>query len=100
MARGRELTAQGLKGMERHEKRWKEVDEGKLEMPKGPRMLYVLSGQGYDAEKGEVTGGKSRWVIYVPYATPESTGLPTTAGAGPWLMYPGKPGAHVMSPSM
>ena len=96
MARGRELTAQGLKGMERQEKRWKEVEEGKLTMPKGPRMLYVLSGQGYDAAKGEITGGQIRWVIYIPYATPESTGLPTTGGAGPWLMYPGKAGAHVM----
>ena len=96
MARGRELNAQGLKGKERQEKRWKEVEEGKVTMPKGPRMLYVLSGQGYDSAKGEVTGGEERWVIYIPYATPESTGLPTAAGAGPWLMYPGTPGAHVM----
>src|SRR5437870_3965819 len=27
MARGRELAAKGVKGKERHEKRWKEVDE-------------------------------------------------------------------------
>ncbi len=96
MARGRELTAQGLKGKERQEKRWKEVEEGKLVMPKGPHMLYVLSGQGYDATKGEITAGELRWVVYIPYATAESTGLPTTGGAGPWLMYPGTPGAHIM----
>ena len=96
MARGRELTAQGMKGMERQEKRWKEVDEGKLVMPKGPRMLYVLSGKDYDAAKGEITDGQPRWVIYIPYATTETTGLPTTGGSGPWLMYPGKAGAHVM----
>lgn len=96
MARGRELIAQGLKGKERQEKRWKEVEEGKVAMPKGPHMLYVLSGQGYDAAKGEITGGELRWVIYIPYATPESTGLPSTGGSGPWLMYPGTPGAHVM----
>ena len=96
MARGRELSTQGLKGKERQEKRWKEVDEGKVAMPKGPHMLYVLSGQGYDAAKGEITGGDFRWVFYIPYATPESTGFPTTGGSGPWLMYPGTAGAHVM----
>lgn len=96
MARGRELTAQGLKGKERQEKRWKEVEEGKVAMPKGPHTLYVLTGQSYDATKGEITGGELRWVIYVPYATSESTGLPTTGGSGPWLMFPGTPGAHIM----
>ena len=101
MARGRELAAQGLKGKERQEARWKEVAEGKVVMPKGPHMLYVLSGKGYDAAKGEVIEGALRWVVYIPYATPESTGLPTKASDGPWLMYPGTPGAHIMlSPHM
>ncbi len=96
MARGRELTAQGMKGKERHELRWKEVKEGKLTIPRDPRMLYVLTGTGYDASKGEVTEASLRWVVYVPYATPESTGLSTKSGPGPWLMYPGTPGAHIM----
>ncbi len=96
MARGRELAAQGLKGNARHEARWKEVDEGKLFIPREARMLYVLSGSGFDAAKGEVTNPYLRWVVYSPYATPESTGLSTTAGPGPWLMYPGKAGAHIM----
>ncbi len=30
-----------------------------------------------------------RWVVYVPSKLPESTGLSTTSGPGPWLMYPG-----------
>ncbi len=96
MARGRELTAQGVKGKERHEMRWKEVKDGKLAMPRDPRMLYVLTGSGYDAAKGEVNDASLRWVVYVPYATPESTGLSTKSGPGPWLMYPGTPGAHIM----
>ncbi|MFN3323378.1 MAG: hypothetical protein ACK5AZ_07775 [Bryobacteraceae bacterium] len=95
MARGRELAAQ-YKGRERHEVRWKEVDEGKLPMPREPRMLYVLTGSGFDAEKGEVANAYLRWVVYVPYATPESTGLSTTSGPAPWLMYPGTAGAHIM----
>lgn len=96
MARGRELTAQGVKGKERHERRWKEVEQGKVPIPREPRMLYVLTGSGYDAAKAQVANPSLRWVVYVPYATPESTGLSTTSGPGPWLMYPGTPGAHIM----
>jgi hypothetical protein len=95
MARGRELAKQ-YKGKERHEERWKEVDQGKVKMPREARMLYVLTGSGFDPAKGEVTAAYLRWVVYVPYATPESTGLSTTAGPGPWLMYPGTAGAHIM----
>ena len=98
MARGRELAAQGIAGNERNEKyRWKEVKEGKLKMPKEPRMLYVMSGKGYDAASGKVTDGVVRWVIYIPFATAESTGLSTKSKRGePWLMDAGTPGAHIM----
>jgi hypothetical protein len=96
MARGRELAAQGVKGNARHEMRWKEVDEGKLALPREPRMLYVLTGKGFDAATGQVTDSYLRWVVYTPYATPESTGLSTKSGPEPWLMYPGKAGAHIM----
>jgi hypothetical protein len=96
MARGRELAAEGMKGSARHEARWKEVQDGKVPMPHEARMLYVLTGSGYDSAKGEVTKAYLRWVVYVPYATPESTGLSTTPGPAPWLMYPGTPGAHIM----
>lgn len=98
MARGRELTAQGITGGARNqEHRWKEIKEGKLSMPKEPRMLYVLSGKGYDAAGGKVIDGSLRWVIYVPFATAESTGLSTKSKKGePWLMDAGTPGAHIM----
>lgn len=95
MARGRALNVE-FKGKARHEVRWKEVDEGKVKMPREPRMLYVLTGAGYDAAKGEVIDSYLRWVVYVPYATPESTGLTVTPGNEPWLMYPGTAGAHIM----
>jgi len=95
MKRGRELAAQ-YKGKERHEVRWKEVDEGKLKIPRESRMLYVLTGKGFDAAKGEVIEPYLRWVVYAPYATPETTGLSTTPGTAPWLMYPGTAGAHIM----
>ncbi|MEZ5401591.1 MAG: hypothetical protein R2729_18100 [Bryobacteraceae bacterium] len=96
MARGRELAAQGLKGMDRHKARWKEVDEGKVKMSREPRMLYVLAGKGFDAAKSETIAPFLRWVVYVPYATPESTGLPIKGTTEPWLMYPGTAGAHIM----
>jgi len=51
----------------------------------------------FDVATGMVTDSYTRWVIYTPGATPESTGLPTTPGPGaPWLMFPGTPGAHIM----
>ena len=66
-------------------------------MPKEPRMLYVLAGKGYDAAAGKVIDGSLRWVVYVPYATAESTGLSTKSKKGePWLMDAGTPGAHIM----
>lgn len=96
MARGRELAAQGVKGMDRHKMRWKEVDEGKLALPKQPRMLYVLTGKSFDPATGTVAESYLRWVVYTPYATPESTGLSTKSSNEPWLMYPGTAGAHIM----
>ena len=96
MSLGRNLANQGYKGKERHEIRWKQVDEGRIKMPREPRMLYVLNGKGYDAAKGEIIEPYLRWVVYSPYATPESTGLTTTPGTAPWLMYPGTAGAHIM----
>ncbi len=97
MARGRELDADGSKGLDRHKQRWKEVDDGKVKMPREPRMLYVTTGKGYDAAANTIDGTFTRWVVYTPYATAESTGLPTKAtGNVPWLMYAGTAGAHIM----
>lgn len=97
MARGRELLAQKVTGQKRNDVRWKEVADGKLSMPREPRTLYVLTGTGFDASSGKVTEPYLRWVIYVPYATPESTGLSTKASDNaPWLMSPGTAGAHIM----
>ena len=97
MARGRELLAQGVTGHARNDVRWKEVTEGKLAFPRDPRGLYVLTGSGFDSATGKVKDAYLRWVIYMPYATPESTGLSTKASDNaPWLMAPGTLGAHVM----
>ena len=97
MARGRELLAQKVTGAKRTETRFKEIADGKLAMPREPRTLYVLTGTSYDAASGKVQDSYLRWVIYVPFATPESTGLSTKASdSAPWLMAPGTAGAHIM----
>jgi hypothetical protein len=97
MARGRELLAQKITGAKRTDMRFKEIEEGKLKMPKEPRTLYVLTGSSFDAATGKVQDPYLRWVIYVPFATPESTGLSTKANeGGPWLMSAGTAGAHIM----
>jgi hypothetical protein len=96
MARGRELRAQGITGKAREETRWKEIEANTLKMPREPRSLHVLTGTSVDAT-GKVLDPYIRWVIYTPYATPESTGLSTKpVPGGPWLMFAGTPGAHVM----
>jgi hypothetical protein len=97
MARGRELNAQKITGAKRTEVRFKEIEEGKLTMPREPRTLYVLTGKSFDAATGKVEDSYLRWVIYVPFATPQSTGLSTKASDGaPWLMGAGTAGAHIM----
>lgn len=97
MARGRELVAQKVTGAKRNEIRFKEVEEGKVKMPREPRTLYVLTGTGFDAAASKVQDSYLRWVIYVPFATPQSTGLSTKGSdSAPWLMSAGTAGAHIM----
>jgi hypothetical protein len=97
MARGRELLEQKVTGPKRNEIRFKEIEDGKLAMPKEPRTLYVLTGTSFDGATGKVENPYLRWVIYVPFATPASTGLSTKASeSAPWLMFPGTAGAHIM----
>jgi hypothetical protein len=97
MARGRELLAEKVTGAKRNEIRFKEVEDGKVAMSREPRTLYVLTGTSYDSTSGKVQDSYLRWVIYVPFATPQSTGLSTKASDGaPWLMSPGTVGAHIM----
>ena len=97
MARGRELLGEKITGAKRNEIRFKEVADGKIAMPREPRTLYVLTGTKFDPAAGKVENSYLRWVIYVPFATPQSTGLSTKASeSAPWLMSAGTAGAHIM----
>ncbi|MES3016964.1 MAG: hypothetical protein V4721_04265 [Bacteroidota bacterium] len=100
MKRGRDLRFSGKSAKEASDLRDEEVKAGKLMMPKQPTTLYVYSAkaENYDASTGAIKEGFLRYVIYVPYATPESTGLPTKPDVAgmPWLMDPGSHRAHIM----
>lgn len=98
MKRGRELEAEGVSGDERLKRRYLEADAGMLKMPQKPATLYVLTGTAFDAATGTVSDPYLRYVIYTPWATQESTGLPLSppGPGGPWIMFPGTAGAHIM----
>ncbi|MFN8645568.1 MAG: hypothetical protein U0104_02310 [Gemmatimonadales bacterium] len=99
MRRGRELRDLGLSHAQIDSARQAEVDAGTLKMPDGPRALFNLyaPADSVDQATGLARGTTRLEVVYTPYATAESTGLPTRPGNGlPWLMYPGKPWAHIM----
>lgn len=100
MARGRALKKAGKSYQEKFDIREKEVKSGDLQMPKNPSTLYILAGKEahYDVETKKVINGIYRWVVYIPWATPESTGLPIRpmVPGGPWIMNPGTHRAHIM----
>jgi len=100
MERGRELKTAGKSFQEIFDIREAEVKSGKLMMPKQASNLQVYSApaEAYNTSTGEVTKGKFRYVVYIPWATAASTGLPTKPEAPgmPWIMDPGTHRAHIM----
>ena len=100
MARGRQLRAEGKNRLEIDEVREAEAKSGALQMPENPSTLHVLSGQQgkYDPTTNTVTDASLRYVVYIPFATAESTGLPTKPiiPGGAWIMDPGTHKAHIM----
>jgi hypothetical protein len=96
MARGRELASQGKNAAEIFTIREEEVKAKKLPMP-DKSILNVTTGK-VDEKSGEVTELYTRYVIYIPYATVESTGIPLVpvADGAPWIMNPGTHRAHIM----
>jgi len=100
MRRGRELRARGFSQQKVDSIRHEEITSGSLHLPRKPMALYSLSGSGdaFDYETDQVKTASPLYVIYIPFATNESTGLsskPASDGA-PWIMEPGTPWAHIM----
>ena len=99
MARGRELHARRLSRETIDSLRLADVKRGRYQMPSKPAALYQYFAprDSVNAATGVVNGASYLYVVYTPYATPESTGLTANPLAGgPWIMYPGKPWAHIM----
>jgi hypothetical protein len=100
MARGRELRAQGKNGKEVFDIREEEIKSGKLKMGDPGSTLHIYFGakSQYDPETSKVDGAQWRYVVYLPFATAESTGLPEQpiAPNHPWIMNPGTHRAHIM----
>ena len=96
MTRGRELKKQGLNAKEVFDQREEDVKNGLFEMP-DKATLYVTIGD-FNEETGEIENLYTRYVIYIPYATEETTGMPLSpiAPGGPWIMNPGTHRAHIM----
>ncbi|MCK8491231.1 MULTISPECIES: hypothetical protein [Spirosoma] len=100
MDRGRVLKQEGKKANEILAIREKEVKAKTLKMPEQPSTLFVYTAKDgdYNPTSGDVKDGYLRYVVYIPYATAESTGLPTKPEAPgmPWIMDPGTHRAHIM----
>jgi hypothetical protein len=94
------LRAEGKGAGEVFDIREQEAKSGKLKMPEQPTTLHMLEGPNgeYDPESGEVKNAYYRYVVYIPWATAESTGLPTRpiVPGAPWIMDPGTHRAHIM----
>jgi hypothetical protein len=101
MERGRRLKEEGKSFKEIFDQREEEVKNNKLQMPVDGTTLFVFytnDQSAFDSETGEVKGGNFRYVVYIPYATAESTGLPLSPEVPgmPWIMDPGTHRAHIM----
>lgn len=99
MARGRELKAQHKSRAAIDSIRLSDVKSGRYAMPSKPAALYQFFAprDSVDAATGAVNGASYLYVVYMPYATPQTTGLTANPiDGGPWIMYPGKPWAHIM----
>lgn len=99
MARGRELRAEGKSASEVFDIREEEVKSGKLNIPTGTTLhIYYGKNTVYNPETSEVADAKLRYVVYMPWATAASTGLPEVpiAANHPWIMNPGTHRAHIM----
>jgi hypothetical protein len=99
MARGRALRVHGVTGDRVDSVRFAEVRAGKLAMPAQAAMLYTLTGPAgsFDPATGTAPKATPLFVVYLPNATPSSTGLSAMPIEGrPWIMFPGTPKAHIM----
>ncbi|HEX2723542.1 MAG TPA: hypothetical protein VHM24_11555 [Gemmatimonadaceae bacterium] len=99
MARGRELHALKKSREAVDSVRMRDIKTGRYAMPSKPAALYqyFAARDSVDAATGTVKGAQYLYVVYMPYASEKTTGITENPlPGGPWIMYPGKPWAHIM----
>ncbi len=100
MSRGRTLKSEGKSRKEKEEIRESEAKSGVITMPENPATLHIYYGKKgfYNIDSSRIENAKYRYVVYIPYATQETTGLSLKPNdpTHPWLMFPGKYNAHIM----
>jgi len=100
MERGRALKKESKSFQEIFDIREEEAKNGSLKMPKDGATLFILTAdeQDYDPSTGDAKDTYLRYVVYLPWATSETTGLPLKpyAPGMPWIMDPGTHRAHIM----
>ena len=99
MARGRELHALKKSREAIDSVRMRDVRTGRYAMPAKAAALYQYFAprDSVDAATGAVKGAQYLYVVYTPYASQKTTGITEVPiDGGPWIMYPGKPWAHIM----
>ncbi|MDQ6481844.1 hypothetical protein [Dyadobacter sp. LHD-138] len=100
MARGRELNAERKTYKQKMDTRELDVKNGKVLMPKQPTTLFAYWGsdEALNTETGELKDAQRRYVVYIPFATSKTTGLPNKPDVPgmPWIMDEGTHKAHIM----
>jgi len=99
MARGRALRARGVTDRKAIDSiRLRDVQTRRYAIPRGAMLASVYSKEeSFDPAAGKAPAQTGLDVIYLPYATQATTGIAEIPLEGrPWIMYPGKPWAHVM----
>lgn len=99
MARGREIRARyGNKRDLSDSLRLIDIRAGRIKMPANAVLYQIFAADdSVNVATAAIKSPSYLDVVYMPGATTKSTGLTTDALRGtPWLMYPGKPWAHIM----
>lgn len=99
MARGREIRRiHGNKRELTDSLRLADIRAGRIKMPVNAVLYQIFAADdSVDVATATIKSPSYLDVVYMPGATTKSTGFTTDAMRGtPWLMYPGKPWAHIM----
>lgn len=98
MSRGRELHALKKSKESIDSVRGRDIKLGKYSIPQRTTIYqYFAPRDSVNMSTGVIDGAKYLYVVYVPYSSNKSTGISEApVDGGPWIMYPGKPWAHLM----